>query len=55
MDAKTNEYNRQMVVDEWSLGPVRASVQPQTSRHNLRVCQAWEEKPFESEGEDWKY
>ena len=118
MDAKTNEANRQMVADEWNLGPARTSVQPTANGpfwadmatrwkvspkearrrlcanceyfdnrpeamkameavkldkfdmdgggrgfcikfdficHNLRVCQAWEEKPFESEGEDWKY
>ena len=115
----TNEANRQMVADEWSLGPERASVQPKANGpfwsdmadrwrvepaearrrlcanceyfdntpdameameavpldkfdqdgggrgfcvkfdficHNLRVCQAWEEKPFKSEdAADWKY
>ena len=118
MDAATNESNRQMVADEWSLGPEKASVQPTANKpfwsdmadrwqvgekearrrlcanceyfdntpkaqakmeavkldkfdmdgggrgfctkfdficHNLRVCQAWEEKPFDGEGEDWKY
>jgi hypothetical protein len=118
MDAKTNEANRQMVVDEWNLGPDRAAVKPDANNpfwrdmaerwkidpvearrhvcanceyydntpaamkameavpmdrfdmdgggrgycvkfdficHSLRVCQAWEEKPFEGKGEDWKY